>query len=70
MICGIDVYHTGIGGTPKKSYAGFVASLDYQLTKWHSRICIQNMNQELVDSLQMCLTSAVNAYREVILSIL
>lgn len=65
MICGIDVYHTGIGGAAKKSFAGFVASLDAQLTKWHSRICIQNFKQELVDLLQMCLISAINAYHKV-----
>jgi len=66
MVCGIDVYHAGVGGGAKKSVAGFVASLDTQLSKWHSRICMQASKQELVDMLQVCLTSAINAYQKVI----
>lgn len=66
MICGIDVYHSGIGGGARKSVAGFIASLDSPLTKWHSRICLQSSKQELVDMLQVCLTSAINAYHKVI----
>lgn len=69
MICGIDVYHSGAGGPAKKSVAGFVASMDNQLTKWHSRICIQTSKQELVDMLQMCLISSLNAYKKVISAI-
>ncbi|TGZ48140.1 piwi-like protein Ago3 [Temnothorax longispinosus] len=64
MICGIDVYHAGTGGGARKSVAGFIASLDAQLTKWHSRICMQASKQELVDMLQVCLTSAINAYHK------
>ncbi|KAL0126990.1 hypothetical protein PUN28_005374 [Cardiocondyla obscurior] len=64
MVCGIDVYHVGTGAGPKKSVAGFVASLDNQLSKWHSRICMQASKQELVDMLQVCLISAVNAYQK------
>ncbi|XP_029662473.1 piwi-like protein Ago3 [Formica exsecta] len=64
MVCGIDVYHAGVGGGAKRSVAGFVASLDTQLTKWHSRICMQASKQELVDMLQVCLTSAINAYQK------
>lgn len=66
MVCGIDVYHAGVGGGAKRSVAGFVASLDSQLTKWHSRICMQASKQELVDMLQVCLISAINAYQKVI----
>ncbi|XP_018396706.1 PREDICTED: piwi-like protein 1 [Cyphomyrmex costatus] len=62
MVCGIDVYHVGVGGGGRKSVAGFIASLDNQLTKWHSRICMQASRQELVDMLQVCLTSAINAF--------
>ncbi|KMQ96034.1 piwi-like protein 1-like protein, partial [Lasius niger] len=64
MVCGIDVYHAGVGGGAKRSVAGFVASLDSQLTKWHSRICMQASKQELVDMLQVCLISAINAYQK------
>lgn len=39
MICGIDVYHSGVGQSMKGSVAGFVASLDKLLTSWHSKIC-------------------------------
>jgi len=46
----------------KKSVAGFIASLDSQLTKWHSRICMQASKQELVDMLQVCFTSGISAY--------
>ncbi|EFN87544.1 piwi-like protein Ago3 [Harpegnathos saltator] len=63
MVCGIDVYHSGVGSGSKQSVAGFVASLDVQLTKWHSKVCMQASKQELTDMLQMCLVSAVNAYR-------
>ncbi|EZA53661.1 hypothetical protein DMN91_008315 [Ooceraea biroi] len=64
MVCGIDVYHAGVGTGLKKSVAGFVASLDTQLTKWHSRVCIQASRQELVDMLQMCLVAAINAFHK------
>ncbi|XP_053999069.1 piwi-like protein Ago3 isoform X1 [Hylaeus anthracinus] len=62
MICGIDVYHAGIGQSTKGSVAGFVASLDKALTTWHSKICLQGRHQELVDMLQICLISAIKAY--------
>ncbi|XP_018059690.1 PREDICTED: protein argonaute-3 [Atta colombica] len=64
MICGIDVYHAGVGGGSRKSVAGFIASLDTRLTKWHSRIYMQASKQELVDMLQVCLTSAINAFHK------
>lgn len=64
MVCGIDVYHAGVGGG--RSVAGFVSSLDAQLTKWHSKICMQTSKQELVDMLQVCLISAISAFRKVI----
>ncbi|XP_076240892.1 argonaute 3 [Calliopsis andreniformis] len=62
MICGIDVYHGGIGQSTKSSVAGFVASLDKLLTVWHSKICLQGRHQELVDMLQICMISAIKAY--------
>ncbi|XP_033328474.2 argonaute 3 [Megalopta genalis] len=62
MICGIDVYHGGIGQSTKGSVAGFVASLDKLLTTWHSKICLQGRHQELMDMLQVCMTSALKAY--------
>lgn len=65
MICGIDVYHAGVGQSMKGSVAGFVASLDKLLTSWHSKICLQGKHQELVDILQICLISAIKAYYRV-----
>lgn len=65
MICGIDVYHSGVGQSMKGSVAGFVASLDKLLTSWHSKICLQGKHQELVDILQICLISAIKAYYRV-----
>lgn len=65
MICGIDVYHAGIGQSTKGSVAGFVASLDRELTTWHSKICLQGRHQELVDMLQICMISAIKAYYKV-----
>ncbi|XP_015435160.1 PREDICTED: piwi-like protein 1 [Dufourea novaeangliae] len=62
MICGIDVYHGGIGQSTNRSVAGFVASLDKLLTTWHSKICLQGRHQELVDMLQICMISALKAY--------
>jgi len=64
MVCGIDVYHAGVGGG--KSVAGFVSSLDAALTKWHSKIYMQSSRQELMDMLQVCLISAVSAFQKVI----
>ncbi|XP_012234676.1 piwi-like protein Ago3 [Linepithema humile] len=61
MVCGIDVYHAGFGSG--KSVAGFVSSLDAQLTKWHSKICMQSSKQELVDMLQVCFISAIEAFQ-------
>lgn len=66
MVCGIDVYHAGVGSVAKPSVAGFVASLDAQMSKWHSKVCMQASRQELMDMLQVCLMSAINAYRKVI----
>jgi len=63
MVCGVDVYHAATGGG--KSVAGFVSSLDVALTKWHSKICMQTSKQELVDMLQVCLISAINAFQKV-----
>ncbi|XP_014469139.1 PREDICTED: piwi-like protein 1 isoform X2 [Dinoponera quadriceps] len=62
MVCGIDVYHSGIGSGTRRSVAGFVASIDSQLTKWHSKICMQASKQELMDMLQVCLISAVTTF--------
>ena len=65
MVCGIDVYHAGVGQGSKGSVAAFIASLDKLLTTWHSRVCLQAPHQELIDVLKQCLVSAIKVYREV-----
>lgn len=65
MVCGIDVYHAGVGQGSKGSVAAFIGSLDKLLTTWHSRVCMQAPHQELVDLLKQCLLSAIKVYREV-----
>lgn len=65
MICGIDVYHAGVGSSMKCSVAGFVASLDKPLTNWFSKVCLQGRHQELIDMLQICFISAIRAYYKV-----
>ncbi|XP_058807299.1 piwi-like protein Ago3 [Phymastichus coffea] len=64
MVCGIDVYHGGPDQRSGGSVAGFVASLDTLLTSWHSRVCMQQHHQELIDLLKQCLISALKVYRE------
>lgn len=64
MVCGIDVYHPGIGQGRRGSVAGFVASMDKLLTSWYSKICLQGPNQELVDLLQICFIASINAYKK------
>lgn len=64
MVCGIDVYHPGIGQGRQRSVAGFVASMDKLLTSWYSKICLQGPNQELIDLLQICFIASINAYKK------
>lgn len=64
MVCGIDVYHAG-PGQKAGSVAAFVASLDSSLTSWHSRVCMQQPHQEMIDILKTCLNSALKVFNEV-----
>ncbi|KAK2582643.1 hypothetical protein KPH14_004922 [Odynerus spinipes] len=64
MVCGIDVYHPGVGQGRRGSVAGFVASMDKFLTSWYSKICLQGSHQELVDLLQICFVASINAYKQ------
>ncbi|XP_035744235.1 piwi-like protein Ago3 [Vespa mandarinia] len=64
MVCGIDVYHPGLGEGRRGSVAGFVASMDKLLTSWYSKICLQGAHQEIIDLLQICLISAINAFKK------
>ncbi|KFO38129.1 Piwi-like protein 2 [Fukomys damarensis] len=63
MVIGMDVYHDPSRGM--RSVVGFVASINLTLTKWYSRVVFQMPHQEIVDSLKMCLVSALKKFYEV-----
>nr|AUZ94235.1 piwi [Recilia dorsalis] len=63
MICGIDSYHDS--KTRSKSVAGFVASMNKQVTRWHSQVFIQSSDREMVDGLRVALSKALNNYYEI-----
>lgn len=63
MICGIDSYHDP--RNRNNSVAGFVASVNEQVTRWYSRVSIQRAKQEFVDGLRVCLLSALEKYRSI-----
>jgi aubergine-like protein len=63
MIVGIDVYHDA--ARKGRSVCGFVASMNPIVTRWYSRVCIQQPNQEIVDGLKMCLTASLKKFHEV-----
>uniref|UniRef100_A0A8D0LAJ9 Piwi-like protein 2 n=1 Tax=Sphenodon punctatus TaxID=8508 RepID=A0A8D0LAJ9_SPHPU len=63
MVIGMDVYHDPSRGM--RSVAGFVASLNHALTKWYSRVVFQMPQQEIADSLKVCLVGALQKFYEV-----
>nr|CAD7392146.1 unnamed protein product [Timema cristinae] len=63
MVCGVDSYHDT--ESKGKSWAGFVASLDGDMTRWYSRVAIQLPSQELLDTLVAMLMNAIHRYKEV-----
>ncbi|KAM6294643.1 piwi-like protein 2 [Aegotheles albertisi] len=63
MVIGMDVYHDHSRG--RHSVIGFVASMNHVLTKWYSRVVFQMPNQEIADSLRLCLTNALQHFHEV-----
>ncbi|XP_012263472.2 piwi-like protein Ago3 [Athalia rosae] len=65
MVCGIDTHHPGTDRNSHGSVAAFVASLDKPFTRWFSKVCLQRPNQELLDSLKVCLITALKAYFKV-----
>lgn len=62
MVVGIDVYHDSPKN--KRSIGAFVASTNHTFTRWFSRVCFQQPNQELIDGLKVCLISALTKYHE------
>ncbi|KAE8628028.1 hypothetical protein XENTR_v10007275 [Xenopus tropicalis] len=60
MVIGIDCYHDTLSG--KRSIAGFVASMNRNLTRWYSRCVLQDQKQEIVDGLKVCLQASLHAW--------
>ncbi|XP_077883191.1 LOW QUALITY PROTEIN: piwi-like protein 3 [Ictidomys tridecemlineatus] len=60
MFIGIDCFHDIV--SRRKSIAGFVASIDEELTKWYSQCIFQAPGEELVDGLKNCLQRALNSW--------
>ena len=58
MVCGIDIFHE----KNNNSVGGFVSSFDNNFTKWFSKTCIHEPNQELMNGLVYCFTSALKKY--------
>ncbi|XP_061421204.1 piwi-like protein 2 isoform X2 [Lethenteron reissneri] len=62
MVVGVDVFHNVVLG--KQSVVGFVASMNRSVSRWYSRVVRQSTAQELVDGLNLCMTSAIKKYYE------
>uniref|UniRef100_A0A8C4V6F1 Piwi-like protein 2 n=1 Tax=Falco tinnunculus TaxID=100819 RepID=A0A8C4V6F1_FALTI len=62
MVIGMDIYHSRSKGM--RSVIGFVASMNHILTRWYSRVVFQMPHQEIADSLQLCLASALQQFHE------
>ncbi|XP_075119109.1 piwi-like protein 1 [Leptodactylus fuscus] len=60
IIIGIDCYHDTLQG--KRSIAGFVASMNKNMTRWFSRCVVQDQRQEIVDGLKVCLQASLHAW--------
>nr|XP_038022885.1 piwi-like protein 2 isoform X2 [Anas platyrhynchos] len=60
MVIGMDVSH----GRGTRSVIGFVASVNQVLTKWYSRVVFQMPQQEIADSLRLCLADALQCFHE------
>ena len=52
MVIGIDTYHDS--AKKGRSVAGYVASMNKNLTRYYSRVAFQHSQQELVDGLVVC----------------
>ncbi|XP_055386701.1 protein argonaute-3 [Condylostylus longicornis] len=63
MICGIDSYHDNVNKS--NSVSAFVASLNFNYTRWYSRAIIQTKGEEIVNGLCVSLEKALTAYENV-----
>jgi len=62
MVVGYDTYHDSV--KKGQSVGGFVASLNPNLTKYHSRCTFQHTGMELADGLKVCMTGALRRYAQ------
>nr|XP_057927973.1 piwi-like protein 1 [Doryrhamphus excisus] len=60
MIVGIDCYHDTIAG--KRSIGALVASLNQNMSRWYSKVKLQNRGQEIMDGLKMAFAGALKDY--------
>uniref|UniRef100_A0A8C8Y4P5 Piwi domain-containing protein n=1 Tax=Panthera leo TaxID=9689 RepID=A0A8C8Y4P5_PANLE len=60
MFVGIDCFHDIVNR--RKSIAGFVSSVNQELTQWFSQCVFQEAGQELVSGLKACLEAALKLW--------
>ncbi|XP_072658958.1 piwi-like protein 3 [Canis lupus baileyi] len=60
MFIGIDCFHDIVNR--RKSVAGFVSSINQELTQWFSQCIFQELGQELVNGLKTCLEAALKLW--------
>ncbi|XP_072601357.1 piwi-like protein 1 isoform X4 [Vulpes vulpes] len=60
MFIGIDCFHDTVNR--RKSIAGFVSSINQELTQWFSQCIFQESGQELVNGLKTCLEAALKLW--------
>ncbi|XP_045881507.1 piwi-like protein 3 [Meles meles] len=60
MFIGIDCFHDTVNR--QKSIAGFVSSINQELTQWFSQCVFQESGQELVNGLKACLEAALKLW--------
>ncbi|XP_025330023.1 piwi-like protein 1 [Canis lupus dingo] len=60
MFIGIDCFHDIVNR--RKSVAGFVSSINQELTQWFSQCIFQESGQELVNGLKTCLEAALKLW--------
>ncbi|XP_021559146.1 piwi-like protein 3 [Neomonachus schauinslandi] len=60
MFIGIDCFHDIVHR--RKSIAGFVSSINQELTQWFSQCLFQESGQELVNGLKACLEAALKLW--------
>ncbi|XP_076473109.1 piwi-like protein 1 [Babylonia areolata] len=61
MLVGFDTYHDS--ACRGRSVGGVVATISKDFTRYHSTVTFQTSHVELLNQLQSCVTSCINAYR-------